>query len=980
MSHDTPWQSLAEYAEEHSPVTGDLPPREALPTLLLNRRDFLRLTGGALAFSALAACSGPPREQIVPWVKAPPEYTPGQPLFYATALPRHGYARGVLVECHEGRPTKIEGNLHHPASLGATDAATQAEIRTLWDANRSRSPLRAGEPAAWSSFVAALTERRHLHQADGGAGLRLLLEPTTSPSLLAQLEALRKMFPGVRWYHHAALDDRNAAAGARLAFGRPLEIYPHLDRADVIVSFDCDFLGDHPDAVRLAAGFARRRDPEQNEGRMNRLYHFECNPSLTGAMADHRHVLRSSEIHAAALALAAELGVGPGAATTLPGPELKRLAEELRASRGRCLLLAGDRQPPEVHALIHTLNAQLGNHGATIDYLPPVRTPVDDLAPLLAEIDAGRVRTLLILGANPCYTAPADAAFEARLRTVPFSAHLGLYGDETARACLWHLPQAHPLETWGDLRATDGTVTLCQPMIAPLFDGRSAQEVIATLLGTPDPAPYFLLRTFWEREWGGVAPPDRRAPPRDEATAITATDPFSQRWIASLQAGVVAGSALPPAAVHARARDPAPPSPSAAGIELNFFPDPTVEDGHLAPNPWLQELPKPITKLTWDNALLLAPRTAARLGLRQGQLAEVRHRGGRLRSPVWIAPGHADEAATLHLGYGRRAGSPVSVGHGFDANLVRHADAPHFDIGASIVGLEEEHAFAVGQGGDRMEGRDLLRRATLAEYREHPHFAAYDRTADEDTGLFPPFPYTGYAWAMAVNLNTCTGCSACVVACQAENNIPTVGKEEVRLGRKMHWLRIDRYYVGPPEAPQTLFQPVPCMQCENAPCEPVCPVEASVHDGEGINVQVYNRCIGTRFCSNNCPYKVRRFNFLQFTQDEPVSNHQRNPDVTVRMRGVMEKCNYCLQRITRARIAAEREARTLRDGEVVTACQAACPTGAILFGDRNDPASAVNARKGLPRDYTLLAELRTRPRTTYQARLTNPAAPPDQAS
>jgi len=974
MADQRLWQSLEEWEGAFTPGGTDGPVFAALPEMLLNRRDFLRLAGGGLATGALAACSGPPQEYIVPAVNMPPELTPGKPLFYASALSHQGYARGILVECHEGRPTKIEGNPLHPASLGATDAATQAAIRTLWDAHRSRTPLQDGQPATWDRFVAELTNQRLRHGRDHGAGLRILLEPTTSPSLLAQLAALQQTFPEAWFFHYLPVDDRNARAGAVLAFGEAVDVHARLAEADVIVALDCDFLGDHPDALRLAAEFAQRREPERNGGTMNRLYVVECAPSLTGAMADHRLALRSAEVHAAAAALAQALGATSSDNVPAPTPALRRLANDLRATRGRSVVLVGARQPPAVHALAHALNDHLGNVGKTIDYRAPVRSPADDLSRLVDDMAGGAVQTLLILGANPVYTAPVDLAFHTHLARVPFSVHLGLYQDETAQVCRWHVPQTHALETWGDLRAPDGSVTICQPMIAPLFGGHSERELLALLAGDANPAAYKLVRGYWEKTWGGVAAPDRTAPPRDNETGRVANpDAFTARWQKALQDGVIDGTAAPVKAMKWRGHAVAPPAVPESAIELNFLPDPTVGDGRDASNPWLQELPKPLTKLTWDNALLVAPRTAERLGLAHTGFADVRLGERRLRAPVWITPGHGEDAVSLHLGYGRQAGSPVALGHGVNAYALRLHAPPDFVSGVEVSAAAGRYAFASGQGHDRMEGRDLVRRATLADYRRNPHFARYDATLEQGSGFFEPFPYTGYKWAMSVNLNTCTGCSACVVACQAENNIPSVGKDEVRKGRKMHWLRIDRYYLGDPAAPRTLFQPVPCMQCENAPCEPVCPVAASIHDDEGINVQVYNRCIGTRFCSNNCPYKVRRFNFLQYAQDEQVANHQRNPDVTVRMRGVMEKCNYCLQRIAAARIAAELAGRPLRDGEVVTACQAVCPSRAIVFGDLNDPHSAVNAQKSLPRSYALLAELHTKPRTTYLAKLENSA-------
>ncbi len=640
--------------------------------------------------------------------------------------------------------------------------------------------------------------------------------------------------------------------------------------------------------------------------------------------------------------------------------------------------MAGDQQPPAVHALAHAINAKLGNVGKTLFYTAPVEAAWVDhaasLRELVADAQAGRVDLLLIVDANPVYTAPPELGLREALdalarRPGAFVAHAGLHDDETAERCHWHLPLAHALEAWSDLRAADGTVSLVQPLIAPLYDGKSAHEVLAAFTQRPDRSGYDIVRERWQAQW-----------PAD----------FEARWRKALHDGLVEGTALPEKAVEARLGDWAQQAPAAAaaGVEVAFRLDPTVGDGRHANNGWLQELPKALTKITWQNAALLSPRTAERLGVTVRSSArgapvdvvEVECGGRKLRAPVWIVPGHADECVTLHLGYGRRRAGRVGNGLGFDAYALRSAESPWSAAGATVRRTGEQAILASTQDhwtielGEQVERRHLVRSATFAEYQADPHFAAKQGHAPpRELTLYPEHKYEGHAWGMAIDLNSCVGCNACVVACQSENNIPVVGHEQVALGREMHWMRIDRYYAGALDAPETRHQPVTCMHCENAPCEVVCPVAATVHSDEGLNDMVYNRCVGTRYCSNNCPYKVRRFNFFLYQDwDTPSLKMMRNPDVTVRSRGVMEKCSYCVQRINQARIDAKNEGRDLQDGDVRTACQQVCPAEAIVFGDLNDPQSRVARLKSDPRHYGILEDLNTRPRTTYLASVRNP--------
>jgi molybdopterin-containing oxidoreductase family iron-sulfur binding subunit len=925
-----------------------------------SRRDFMRLMGASVALAGLGGCSRPPLETIVPFRDGPQQQTYGEPVFYASALARDGYGLGVLVECNMGRPTKIEGNPLHPASLGATDVFAQASVLELWDPDRSQTVRAGGTIGTWDDFAAALQQR--LRVLRDGAGLRILTETVASPSLHAQLRALLTRFPAVRWHQWQPLNRDNSYAGARLAYGTPLETVYRFDRARVVLALDADFLDGMPGCVRYAHDFASTRAAHALPERRSRLYAIECAPTLTGAAADHRLPLRAHDIARAASAIARALGATRGAAagSRVPAEWLRSAIADLTQSRGESIVVAGERQPAWVHALAHVVNERLGNVGSTVFHLPPVAfEPVDHLASLsdlTRDMQAGAVDTLLVLHANPAYTAPADLAFGAALEHVPFKAHLGLYQDETGVQCDWHVPAAHALESWGDVAAFDGTCALRQPCIAPLYGGRTAEELLAVARGDVETDPRALLRAHWR---------GRQA------------QDFDAFFDDALRRGVVPGSAPAPQRhplrgdVAATIDAAASAASASTDVELVFAADARTGDGRHANNAWLQELPKPLTELTWDNAALMAPALAQRLGVGNEDLVVLRIAERTVEAPVWITPGVPDDSVTLALGYGRTHAGKVGSHRGVDAYALRASSAPWFRAGLSIARTGRRYALASAQAHGRMEGRDIVRVVSAAQAAACTAQACGTPGYRDARTLYDSPPTGPYAWAMSIDLSSCIGCGACTIACQAENNIPVVGKDEVRKGREMHWIRVDRYHEGGVDNPRTVFQPVPCMQCEHAPCEVVCPVEASVHDAQGINVQVYNRCVGTRFCANNCPYKVRRFNFFQYTQDVPQLDAQRNPQVSVRMRGVMEKCNYCLQRITTARIAADREGRALRDGEVVTACQAACPARAIVFGDLNLPDSEVNRRKRSPLDYALLAELNTRPRTTYLARVTN---------
>jgi molybdopterin-containing oxidoreductase family iron-sulfur binding subunit len=960
------WRSLDEVVEtpEFVEFMQHEFPRQAEGLIAaLDRRAFVKLMGASFALAGLNACTKQPEERIVPYVRQPEQLVLGEPLYYATAMPLHGFGIGLLAESHEGRPTKIEGNPEHPASLGATDALTQASVLGLYDPDRSQTIVSAGEIRTWDAFLAAMRPALAAQDPKRGAGLRILTETVTSPTLARQMRELLDRFPDARWIQYDADGRDNVRAGAQAAFGEIVEPRYRLSYAKVVLTLDADLFGRGPARLRLARDLARARRLGDPATEPLRLYAIEATPTTTGAIADHRIPVAASRVGAVAAQIAARLGVPvPGQPDDATDPAFVRIAEDLAGRRGSSLVVAGEDQPAAVHALAHAMNAALRNVGRTVVYTPPVEAApqlqLPALRQLVDDMRAGHVDLLLVLGANPVLTAPADLDFAGALDHVALRANLGLYEHDTALRCHWHVPEAHYLESWGDVRAFDGTATLIQPLIAPLYGGKTATEVVAALLESPERRAYDVLRATWRATW--------RASARDDAD-------FDGFWQKALHDGVVVGTAVVPKTVTLRP-GPEPLPPGGTGLEVVVRPDPYLADGRFANNGWLQELPRPITKLVWDNAALVAPATAEELRVRNGDVVEIAHGARTVRIPAWIVPGHARDSITLHLGSGRVHAGRVATGAGFDVSALRTSDAPAIVTGVRVTKTGDTHPLATTQDHHTMEGRPIVRTATLEHWRAHPDFAQHEThvPAREET-LYPPVEYRGYAWGMAIDVGACIGCNACVAACVAENNISLVGKEQVLRGREMHWLRVDRYYVGDLDAPETVHQPLPCMHCENAPCEVVCPVNATVHSSEGLNDMVYNRCVGTRYCSNNCPYKVRRFNYYLYANwtDETVKM-VRNPDVTVRSRGVMEKCTYCVQRIEYARGKAESEGRKIRDGEIVTACQQACPTEAIVFGDTNDPQSRVAKLKNDPRNYALLSELGTRPRTTYLAQVRNP--------
>jgi molybdopterin-containing oxidoreductase family iron-sulfur binding subunit len=927
-----------------------------------DRRKFLKFMAASLAMAGLAGCDESPdqRDSEVPRVTAAAGPAPGVAASYASVALIDGFANGILVTTRNGRPLKIEGNPDHPWSRGGTDVFGQACVLGLYDPARSQSVMYLSRPSTWQSFRGRTIGRFAELRAAGGRGLRLLTGPVTSPTLLAQIAAMQSDFPQMRWHVSSPVDRTAIYEGARRAFGRRLETRWRFDRAKTIVSFDGDFLDAGPLQVGVSRGWADARLASARTDGLLTMHAVAAFPTLTAAKADFPLTANQADIARLAQTLLDE----PTTTDSADPIETwrRRAAAALRAAGPAALVIAGAAQPASVHEAAHRLNAQLGSLGTTVFTTAPVVPPADSLADLAEAIDRHEVQALVMLDANPVYDAPGSLDFARRLATVDLKIHAGLYQDETSVQSDWHLPLAHPLESWGDARAPDGTVGLMQPTIAPLFGGRTSSEILS-LLADPQPREALdLLRAHWRGD-------------QDDAD-------FALKFQAALQAGFWPDTAFAEEAVQPiAAAQPERPAP-VQGLDLIFRPDPTVWDGSLANNAWLQELPKPLTKLVWSNALFVSPALAAREHLVGGDVIEVSVGNGFIEGPVAILPGQADNSVMVTLGYGRRVPDALADGLGFDAYPLRNHTDPWRRSGARLRKTGRSVSLAATQDLAATEGHDFIRVQRIGAQ------PVGDTTAFTQPTLYKT-PDNGQnatqgpsedrrAWGMVIDLDACIGCNACITACQAENNIAVVGPEEVAKGRDMHWLRVDRY-IEPAgnhahEFPRTNFQPVPCMHCEQAPCEVGCPVEATLHDSEGLNLMVYNRCVGTRACSGYCPYKVRRFNYYDYSAGAaPSLQLQRNPDVTVRSRGVMEKCTYCVQRIAEARIDADKSGIPIADGVVTTACQGACPTRAISFGDLDDAGSEVHARRAEPRNYALLGELNTRPRTTYLARYAPPS-------
>jgi Fe-S-cluster-containing dehydrogenase component len=962
------WRGLDEHAAA-PPSSRELGP-EAPPDDETSRRSVLQLLGASAALATLGGCLKPPDEKILPYTRQPPEVTPGNPLHYATAATIDGRATGLLVTANEGRPTKIEGNPDHPSSRGAVGTLEQAELLRLYDPQRLKVVQNRGQDRSWRDFLQATAAKARALRDARGEGLRFLMEPGSSPLIAHLRQRLTDLYPRARFSSWSAIPLQQIHDGAQLAYGGAFETRLDLSRARVVLSLDSDLLAALPGTLPAMGDWAAKRDPEQ--GPMARLYAVESNLTVTGMNADHRLRLKPTDVHRFGLGLLGRLaGQAPALARyaplqqrfPLPAESAKfadAVAKDLVKAAGGSLVCVGARQPPVLHAVAHAINTALGSACAAA--ARPVLHETDagprSLRQLSEEMRAGRVNTLVITAWNPVYGAPADLNFGKALSQVPYSVYRSLYLDETAERAGWVLPALHPLESWGDARAHDGTVTFVQPLISPLYSGVSEAETLAAFLGEGDRTGYTHLRELWQSQ----RPVE-----------------FALNWEKWLADGFIPGTATRPESPAVRheqilaAAMQVPASESAPGLEINIVPDYRVWDGRFGNISWLQELPDPVTKVTWENAALIAPNTAKKLGLRQGDRVDLGLRGPPAHAPVVLAPGHAEDCVTVSLGYGRRgAGEALCRDLGFDTSTLRHSDHPWFAPGLTVTRVSGKARIAQTQEHHSMEGRLIAASTTVAKLKE-----TGEELAEHRGSLLTAYPgesYAGYRWGMAIDLSRCTGCSSCMIACVAENNIPMVGKEQVAKSREMHWLRVDRYFTGDDTGnPGVVFQPLMCVHCEYAPCEYVCPVNATVHSDEGLNEMVYNRCVGTRYCSNNCPYKVRRFNFFSYTSDYTDTEKMAfNPDVTVRARGVMEKCTYCVQRIERARIHTRLQDRRIRDGEVLTACQQACPAEAIVFGDLNDPGAKVRKLHEAERRYDLLHELGTRPRTAYLARVTNP--------
>jgi len=986
------WRSLDELADnpEFRRFVENEFPAHADEMLEPSRRGFLKIMGASMALAGMTACRWP-EEEIVPFASRPAGYTPGEPRQYATAMELGGVALGLLATSYDGRPIKIEGNPTHPASLGATNVFAQASVLELYDPDRSRKVIRRedGEDfsKSWEDFARFAREHLGERGSGDGRGLRILSEASSSPSLQAMRDRLLGAFPQARWHEYEPVSRESEREGTRLVLGRACRAALDLARADIIVSLDEDFLLHHPGAVRYARDFVSGRRPERGE--CNRLYVAESCYSVTGSMADHRLPIPARSIPALAGSLGASLVLDHGLALpqgceglrssfercrerTVDAEFVESMARDLVEYRGRSLVTAGPRQPAVVHALACVLNHALGNVGKTVSYLeaqdqdrPDHVTSIRELARQMA---AGEVETLVLLGGNPAFDAPADLEFARLLESVPTTVHLGLHRNETAHVCDWHLPRAHYLESWGDVRDWEGRIGLVQPLIEPLFGGKTPIELLALLLDEAPSKGHDIVRRTLVDAGTGADADWRRAlhdgliP--DTGLAAAEASPSCRGWIGELDSALESATAV-----------------SDNEIELVFVQDAGLHDGRFANNGWLHELPDPLTKLTWDNAAMVGPGTADRLGVKQGDMIRVENGQGSLELPVYVMPGQAAGSVSVSLGYGRRNSGSVGTGVGVDAYALRASESMHDTSvrvekipGTYLLATTQNHYAVEPLGADETVKRaaDLAREMDIRDFLDHDD--SHDDHGPHVADLWKQWEYEGRKWGMAIDLNSCTGCNSCVVACQAENNIPIVGKEEVARGREMLWLRVDRYFSGDPEDPAVAHQPLTCHHCENAPCEQVCPVAATVHDKEGLNVMVYNRCVGTRYCMNNCPYKVRRFNFFNNHKDETsLEKMAYNPEVTVRGRGVMEKCTFCVQRINRAKIQAKNEGRPVRDGEVTTACEQACPTQAITFGDLNDPEGRVRELHHDRRAYGLLEFLGIKPRTRYLTRLRNRA-------
>lgn len=974
------WRSIDELAntsEFQAAVEREFPSSAQEWVDPVSRRGFMKLMGASMALAGLAGCTKQPDEPIYAYVKAPEDLILGKPNYFATAHPFVTGAIPVLVKSDQYRPIKVDGNPEHAYNKGASDVFSQGTLLDLYDPDRSKQVMYRGESRQWSEFAQAL--RLKVSGTKDGSGIYFLSETVTSPTFARQWKAVQSAYPKAKLIQYDP-----AIAGTWLQ-NAPATQYA-LSGADVVVSLDADFLSGaaYPGFHKLVADYAARR--KNPSGGLNRLYAIESTTTTTGMKAEHRLGLRASEVPAFAAELAKAVGVAginaPSYNWTADQQKyLAAVAKDLKANAGKSVVLPGLYQDPSVYAIAQAINATLGNTGKTVlvSSESAVQIPSDQIADfksLISDLNGGKVDWLIVLGVNPVYTAPADLKFSDAMNKANIVAHLGSHVDETAQVAHWHVHSAHYLESWSDARAYDGTVSVVQPLIEPLYGGHTAHDVLQTLLDEPLLSAYDAVRTTQKDNIKGD---------------------FEAGWRKALHDGWIADTAFKTGGASTASASVKVPAPSPKeSLEVIFRPDPNIYDGRWSNVGWLQELPKPVTALSWDNAAIVSGAMLTQLKVEEDDILEITVNGAKVKAPVMVVPGHPDNSITVYLGYGRGFAGRVGSGAGFDAYLIRPSSAP-FNATASVAKVDGKWGIAITkshyqdhrgsnltehgnqnwslEGVEALGPRGIIRYATLDEFKENPNFAHEGEgrdTPEMGTSLFPNWTYNENKWGMSIDMNSCVGCNACIVSCYAENNIAVVGKQQVRIGRNMQWLRIDTYFEGDLAAPRAHFQPMACQHCENAPCEQVCPVGATVHTPEGLNTMVYNRCVGTRYCSNNCPYKVRRFNFLLYSDFETESlKLSRNPDVSVRSRGVMEKCSYCVQRITAAKIEADKENRAIRDGDIVTACQQACPASAITFGNINDKSSKVTALRADTRTYQVIADQNTRPRTTYIAEVLN---------
>jgi len=942
MTKPRQWTSLEEL--EHDPalqswVAAEYPAAATLEPVA--RREFIKLMAASFALAGLTGCEKSPFTTALPYVDQPDAATIGVPRYYATAVTLDGYAQPVLATTYDGRPTKLDGLPGHPVNKGRSDAFMQAAILQLYDPDRAQQPSYRNEPISWQDLVGKFSALRDQWKATQGASVRLLVEPYTSPTLQRQISEWLAEFPKTKIHLHdpTGLQDRRALTAA--AYGEPFDLHYRLDRCGTVISFDDDFLGPGPHQVGNAIRWSEARRGEGKPG--IHLYCAESIPGATGAMAAMRIAVDASRMSVLADTLAVKIGVKAVAAPGLSKDEalwVSRAADAIRNAPDKALVTSGLGAGRETASRVAQINQAIGAPGRTLAFTKPANdlSSSGSFAALIDDIHSGAVETLVIINSNPAYSAPGALNFSDTMARVACTIHIGQQRDETGSLCTYQLASTHSLESWSDALAVDGTATIIQPTVTPFYDVRTDHQIIEMLLGHGDIAADAPVKETWRARFGDV---------------------FEDRWRQALHDGFVAGNSAPVIPQPQNSVE-AINADNSGEVDVVFRLDPAVWDGRFSNVGWLQELPKPLTTLTWDNVITVSPGMAKRNGLDNGDHVEVAVNGRSISGPVWILPGQATNTISLALGYGRRRAGRVGDRIGYDAYSIRPVDYPWRARG-TILKRDGSSELASTQLHHRLEGFDFVREVT----EQHPALPPPPSQAS----MYPAWPSAKHAWGMVIDLDTCIGCNACVVACTAENNVPVVGKDQVIAGREMHWLRIARYYSGEPETPHSYFQPIPCMQCEDAPCEMGCPVHATTHSPEGVNQMVYNRCIGTRTCSSYCPYKVRRFNFYDY-RNAPESPEQaaHNPDVTLRSRGVMEKCTYCTQRIEAAHAAADKEGRDLREGDIVTACQSACPTEAIVFGDINDPNSKISKLRHSGRHYTLLEELGTRPRTTYLAR------------